>query len=33
MAPEELWDLRWGKNIQHTMRGLVRQAVYGRIAG
>ena len=33
MAAEELWDLRWGKNIQHTMLALMRQAVYGRIAG
>jgi hypothetical protein len=33
MAAEELWDTRCGKNIQHSMLGLVRQAVYGRIAG
>lgn len=33
MAAEDLWDMRWGKNIQHSLLGLVRQAVYGRIAG
>ncbi|MFO7957538.1 MAG: IS1380 family transposase [Candidatus Brocadiia bacterium] len=33
MAAEDLWDMRWGKNIQHSMLGLVRQSVYGRIAG
>jgi hypothetical protein len=33
MAAEELWDLRWGKNIQHTMLALMQQAVYGPIAG
>jgi len=32
MAAEELRDLRWGKNVQHTMLALVRQSVYGRIA-
>jgi hypothetical protein len=33
MAAEELWDLRWAKNVQHSMLGLVGQSVYGRIAG
>jgi len=28
-----MWYLRWGKNIQHSMLALMRQAVYGRIAG
>jgi hypothetical protein len=27
MAAEELWEMRWGKNIQHSLLGLVRQAV------
>jgi hypothetical protein len=33
MAADQLWDMRFGKNIQHSMLGLVRQSVYGRIAG
>ncbi len=33
MAAEELWDPRWGKNVQHSMLGLLRQSAYGRIAG
>jgi len=32
-AAEELWDPRWGNNTQHSMLGLLRQSVYGRIAG
>ena len=33
MADEKLVEPRRGKNTQHTMVALLRQAVYGRIAG
>ncbi len=33
MAAEDLRDLRGGKNVQHSMLALMRQAVYGRIGG
>ena len=33
MAEEVLRDTRTGANVQHTMVALLRQAVYGRLAG
>ena len=33
MAGEQLVEPRQGKNTQHTMTALLRQAVYGRVAG
>jgi len=33
MSVEELADYRTGKNTQHTLLGMFRQAVYGRLAG
>ncbi len=32
-AAEKLLETRRGKNTQHTMLALLRQAIYGRIAG
>ena len=32
-AADKLVDARRGKNTQHSMLALVRQAVYGRVAG
>jgi len=32
-AADKLVDARKGKNTQHSMLGLLRQAVYGRVAG
>jgi hypothetical protein len=33
MSVEDLADYRTGKNTQHTLLGMFRQAVYGRLAG
>jgi len=33
MAEDVLEDWRTGSNIQHTLGALLRQAVYGRVAG
>ncbi len=33
MAEEFLHDTRSGANVQHSMVALLRQAVYGRLAG
>jgi hypothetical protein len=33
LAEEVFKDTRTGKNTQHTLTGLLRQAVYGRLAG
>jgi hypothetical protein len=33
MADELLADLRTGSNIRHTLTALLRQSVYGRLAG
>ena len=33
LANEKLQDTRTGKNTQHTMTALLRQSVYGRLAG
>ena len=33
MADEVLQDKRKGKNKQHTITALMRQATYGRLAG
>ena len=32
LANEKLRDIRTGKNTQHTLTALLRQAVYGRLA-
>lgn len=33
LAEEVLQDTRTGQNMQHTLTALLRQAVYGRLAG
>jgi hypothetical protein len=33
LAEDILQETRTGKNTQHTMTALLRQAVYGRLAG
>jgi len=33
LASEKLWDPRSGANIQHSLKGLLGQSVYARIAG
>ena len=33
LAEEVLQDTRTGQNTQHTMTALIRQAIYGRLAG
>ena len=33
MADEVLTELRTGWNVQHSMRALLRQSVYSRLAG
>lgn len=33
MSAEFLYDLRTGKNTQHAMLAMLRQAIFGRLAG
>jgi len=33
LAGDMLQDMRTGKNLQHTKTALLRQSVYGRLAG